>query len=444
MNALWVRYLPAVLRARVVDRHRLQVLVGNGGWLLADKSLRGCVNLGIGVWMARHLGPETFGELNFAMAFVALFSAIVTLGLDGIVVRELVRQPGSKNEILGAAFQLKLLGAGVAFLVAVASIWQVRPGDAQSHWLVGIIAAGMVFQAIDVADLWFQSQVQSRATVIPKNIAFLVLAVVKVWLIVVGAELTAFAWAATGEIALGSIGLLFAFQATGNTWTSLRPTKRRMISLLSESWPQIFAGLAIMLYSRIDQVMLAQMLGNREVGLYSAAIRLSEIWNFIPSIIVSSVMPSLTEYRLRSSNLYTQRLQQLYTLVARVAYMVAIPISLFASPLVRLVYGDSYGYSGLVLAVHIWSCMFVFLGVATTPWTINEGKMRVALYQTILGAICNIVLNLYLIPLYGALGCALATTLSYGFCAWLLNSCFVETRDVFRMQTRSLFAAFRI
>src|SRR5215470_17155580 len=152
-DAAWLRYLPPALRSYLVDRHNLQAVIGNSGWLLADKIVRGGVGLVITVWMARYLGPETFGLLNFAVAFVALFSAIASLGLDGIVVRELVRQPESKNEILGAALHLKLVGGGIAFILAVASIWHVRPADTQTHWLVSIIALGMIFQVIDVADL---------------------------------------------------------------------------------------------------------------------------------------------------------------------------------------------------------------------------------------------------------------------------------------------------
>jgi PST family polysaccharide transporter len=208
--------------------------------------------------------------------------------------------------------------------------------------------------------------------------------------------------------------------------------------LIAQSWPQLFSGIAIVVYARIDQVMLAQMLGDHEVGLYSAAVRLTEVWNFIPAIIVSSAMPLLTEYRNRSKELYYQRLQHVYTLMATVAYTVAIPTTFLAGPLVRAVYGEPYSAAASVLAVHIWSGMFVFLGMATTIWTFNEGTMRIAFFQSILGASCNILLNLYLIPLYGPLGCAIATTISYGFCAWALNLCHPKTRTVFQMQTRSL------
>jgi len=442
MNAVWLRYLPEFLRAKLTDRHNLQALIANSGWLLADRIIRMLVGFFVTAWIARYLAPKLFGQLNYAIAFVALFNAIATLGLDGIVVRELVRHPEKKDEILGSAFVLKLIGGAGAFIVAFATIWLARPMDMETRWLVGIIAAGMLFQAFDVADLWFESQVQARCTVMVRSVAFLVLTVVKVWLLLNGANVVAFAWAATAEVILGALGLYVVFQSMGNAWGKVRPVRLRMTSLLKDSWPQIFSGMAIMLYMRIDQVMLAEMIGEREVGLYSAALRLSEVWYFIPAIIVSSVIPSITEYRARSMELYYQRLQQLYILLTRVAYTVAIPMTFLASPIISLVYGESYSPAGIILAVHIWSAVFVFFSVATIPWTLNEGAMNITMYQTIFGAALNILLNLYLIPLYGGLGCAIATTLSYGLCAWVVNCCFKKTREIFQMQTRSLVAAF--
>jgi polysaccharide transporter, PST family len=199
MNAAWTKFLPGFLRAKLDSRYMLQAILGNSCWLLADKVVRMGVGLVVGVWIARYLGPEHFGQLSYAIAFVSLFSAIATLGLDGIVVRELVCNSEQKDEILGCAFTLKLIGGGVAFLIVLVAIWLVRPVDTRIHWMVGIIAAGMIFQAFDTADLWFQAQVQSKLTVLAKNAAFLVLAAVKVWLILIQADVTAFAWAATVE-----------------------------------------------------------------------------------------------------------------------------------------------------------------------------------------------------------------------------------------------------
>ena len=170
--------------------------------------------------------PGQFGQLSYAIAFVALFSAFATLGMDGIVVRDLVRIPRKEKRNSWIGFRVETYGwrcrvpRGILPSFAFCIL-----GDTKIHWIVGIIAAGMIFQAFDVADLWFQAEVQSRFTVVAKNTAFLVLAAVKVCLILRQADVVAFAWAGTAEIALGALGLFVAFQLSGNSWTDFRPVR---------------------------------------------------------------------------------------------------------------------------------------------------------------------------------------------------------------------------
>jgi len=205
----------------------------------------------------------------------------------------------------------------------------------------------------------------------------------------------------------------------------------------------LLSGLTIMLYMRIDQVMLAEMVGEREVGLYSAALRLSEVWYVIPTIIISSVMPSLTEARARSEELYYQRLQQLFTYLARVAYLVAVLMTVLANPLIHLLYGESYSQAGSILAVHIWAAVFVFLGVGMGPWVINEGLTSLFFFQTLFGALVNVALNIALIPLLGGLGAAIATLVSQLTAAYFALALFRRTRTIFAMENKALFKFWR-
>jgi len=438
MNAPWLKYLPGFARDRLTGRHQLQAALGNSGWLFADKALRMGGGLLLMIWIARYLGPTSFGQLSYAMAFVALFGAIATLGMDGIIVRDLVREQENADEVLGSAFVLRVIGGCLAVLAAVLVVSFLRPGEEAAQKLVAIIAIGTLFQAFDVVDLWFQSRVQSRYPVMARNAAFLVMLLVRVALIVAQAGVAAFAWAASAELALAGLALALSYRLRGRTWAALRPRLARMRALFKESWPLMLSSFAVLVYMRIDQVMLAAMLGEREVGLYAAAVRLSEMWYVIPTVIVSSVMPSLTEARARSEDLYYQRLQTLLNLLVRAAYLVAIPVSLFAGPLMHLLYGESYAAAGAVLAVHVWTVVFVFLGVAYSPWIFNERRAHFWMLQTSLGACLNVLLNLWLIPSQGAVGCAIATLLAQALSTWLANGLFVQTRRIFRMQTKSL------
>jgi PST family polysaccharide transporter len=417
---------------------RLRKIIANTGWLFADRILRMGVGLFVGVWVARYLGVEQFGVFNYATAFVALFSTLSTLGLDAIVVRSIVREPEKRAEILGTAFWLKLLGGVAALLLAVSSIILVRHDDQLTISLVAILSSVGIFQAFDTIDLWFQSQVQSKYTVIAKNTAFVITALVKVTLISIQAPLIAFAWAGLGEVSLGAIGLIISYRVRGYSpwlWPWSSPLAK---TLLKESWPLILSGVTIMIYMRIDQIMLGQMIGDKAVGLYSAATRISEVWYFIPMAMASSVSPAIYAAKEVSESLYYRRIEQFLRLLSWLSIVVAVPMSFLSGTIITVLFGKSYEASASILAIHIWASLFVFMGVGTSSWFIAEGLTQFALRRTITGAITNVFLNIFLIPAYGGVGAAIATVISQAFASFLGNATHPKTRKIFNLQVKSL------
>ncbi len=429
------------LRTRLEGRFTLQKIIGNTGWLFADRLSRMGVELSIGVWVARYLGPSQFGLFNYALAFVKLFGPLATLGLDTIVVRDLVRNPAGREETLGTALGLKLLGGGAALLSCVTAIGLLRPGDDLTHGLVAMLAAGLVFQSLDAIDLWFQSQVQSRYSVPAKNAAFVLIALVKVVLIQVRAPLIAFAVAALAEVALGAVGLMIAYQLAGQRLEAWRFSVRRARQLLAVCWPLLFSGMAIMIYMKIDQVMLGSMVGDQAVGIYAAATRISEVWYFIPTAIVASAFPAIVEARKVGEADYYRHLQNLFDLMAGLAFALAVPMTFFSGFVVHVLYGPAYADAAPILTIHIWAALFVFLGVAQSPWDTTEGLTRLALFRTVAGAIVNVALNLVLLPVYAGLGAAIATVVAYAVSACLANMIDARTRRILGLQVRAILLA---
>ena len=438
-NSVWMRCLPPFVRKRLEGRHYLQKIIRNISWLFADKIVRMGIGLLVGVWIARYLGPEQFGLFSYSAAFVTLFSIFATLGLDGIVVRDLLHNPEQKNEILGTAFLIKLVGGGVTLLLAVTTILLLRPSDSLAHSLVAIVAAGTIFQSFDVIDFWFQSRVESRWVIYARNAAFVVVSAIRILLILNHATLIAFAWAASLETVLGAVGLIMAYRANGQHVLSWNSGVSHLIKLMSDSWPLALAGMAVAVYMRIDQIMLGQMVGNNAVGTYSAATRISEVWYFIPISIVASVSPSLIEAKKVSIELYYQRLLKLFRLMVVLALSIAVPMTFVAGYVATVLYGNEYEGVGTILAIHIWASLFVFLGVAQGPWNINEGLTQLTLLRTFVGAVANVILNLLLIPKNGAVGAAIATTVSYALAGVVLNAFSSKTRKIFQLQIQSIF-----
>ena len=184
--------------------------------------------------------------------------------------------------------------------------------------------------------------------------------------------------------------------------------------------------------------MLGQMVGDKAVGIYSAATRISEVWYFVPMTVSSSVMPSIFKAKEIGEELYYQRIGNLNRGLVWLAIMVAIVMTFVAKPLILMLFGDNYLESGTILAIHIWASVFVFTGVATSGWFIAENLTYLSLYRTLSGAIVNILLNIFLIPLYGGIGAAIATVIAQAVASLITNGINPKTRKLFRLQIRSL------
>jgi len=432
-----VNIIPAFIRNRIAHRPNLVKIVDNIGWLFFDKILRMGVGVLVWVWIARYLGPDQFGLLNFAMAFTGLFGALAALGLQGVVVRDIVGDPQSASQTLGTAALMQLIAGLVTFLLILVSIAYFRPDDALSRSVVAILGAIMMLKASEIAVYWFESQVQSKYTVWVQNSVFLVFAAVKVAMILQGAPLIAFVWAMLAEAAVVAVILLFVMGLRGQRLTKLAASLERAKTLLRDSWPVILSAIAITVYMKVDQIMLGQMIGDEAVGIYSAAVRISEVWYFIPMVIVASVFPTILESKKHSEAQYYERLQKLYDLMVIISVSVALPMTFLAKPLISLLFGAAYTDAGTVLAIHTWAAVFVFLGVASGTWFLAENRLSLSLQRTVLGAIANIVLNLILIPDFGVMGSALALVISQALASLLYDGLNRDTHRMFHMKLSS-------
>jgi PST family polysaccharide transporter len=416
----------------------LRKIIGNTAWLIADRILRMGLGLFVGVWVARYLQPEQFGLYNYVIAFASMFDTAANLGLNQIVVRNLVGDPLRKNEVLGTAFLLKLVAQIVALVSAVGIIYLLRSNNSITHWLVGIIAAGMIFNACDVIDFWFQSQVQSKYTVIAKNLGFIVASLGRVLLIQLRAPLIFFAWIGSAEIAFAAVGLVIAYQVKGHLIRAWQYSFSYAKELLKDSWTLTLSSIVIMLYMRIDQIMIGQLVGDQEVGIYSAAIKISEMWYFVPIAITNSIYPLIIEAKKVSKDLYLGQFQKVFNSMAVLSYIVAIAITLLSSQIILLIYGKNYAEAASILTIHIWTGVFVSSGVAVSLWTTTEGLMTFAFAATAIGAVINIILNYFLIRMYGGVGAAISTVVAQLFAAYGAYAFFPRTREIFIIQTKAI------
>ena len=412
MSPAWLRFLPAPLRARLEHRPNLHKILGNTGWLFGDRVVRMGIGLVVGVWVARYLGPAQFGLMNYAVAIVALFGTVANLGLNGIVVRDLVKSPERAYSILGTAFVLQFLGGLVASGLAIVVIDVLRPSGDLARGLVAILAFSLVFKSTEVVKCWFESQVKSRYTVWAENGAFLLLSAAKVGLIMLRAPLVAFIWAALAETALVAVLLLFVYARKAGNPMAWRASLARAKSLLSESWPLILASVASMINMRMDQVMLGAMTSDSVVGNYSAAVRVSEVWFMIPVILGASIYPTIIAAKESSEVLYRTRIRKVSRTMALVVLPAAFMIAIGANEITAVLYGKAYSSAGQYLSIHIWSGVPYLIFFVFNQMFYIEKLTKLSFYVAVFSVLSNLSLNLLLIPAYGGIGAAVATLIT--------------------------------
>jgi len=409
----------------------------NTSWMIAEQSLRIVSGLFVGVWVARYLGPEQFGVFSYVLAVTAIFGGIAKLGLDAVVVRELVNDPEKRDMYLGTAFWLKVLGGFVAMGVIVAVV-PFTSNDATTNMFILIIAAGMIFQSFEVVEFYFQSQVRAKIVSTCKVIQLALSSLIKIYVVLVGGELICFVLIAVFDVFVLAISYFVAYKISGNRLFFIYFDLSIARRLLHTSWPLIFSGLIVMIYMRIDQIMIKEMLGEHEVGIYSAAVRLSESFYFIPMMIVASLYPAILKSKQQGEEFYKKRLQRLYTFMFWLAVVIILPMSLLSDRLIVIVFGTPYQAAGQVLMVHVWASIFVFWGVASGKWFLTENLQVLSLINVSAGAAVNLFLNYKLIPVYGVMGAAYATLASQAVSAYLMSFMFARSRENFYLLSSSI------
>ncbi len=401
---------------------QLLKILRNISWLTGEKVIRMGINFFVVIYVVKYLGSEDFGKLSYCISFVSLFDAIAKLGLDNIVVRNLVREEGSRDVILGTAFGLKLIGSLLAFLLIVTSISATHPTK-EVWWMTIVIGLSMFFSAFDVIDYWFQSQVKSGAISFARIVQVIIISLAKLGLIIANFPLIAFVWLVLIDYATKRIFITIVYLKERLSLFSWKFSYLQGKNLLADSWSLILSSVMIAIYMKIDQVMLGNMADIQAVGNYATAVKFSEIWYFVPVAICSSVFPTIIKARARSKKEYYTKLQKLYDFMVVISVFIAVPITFLAKPIIINLLGTEYTTAATILSCHIWAGVFAFLRVARSRWLMAENLTIFNFATTSLGAVTNIILNYYLIPQYQGMGAAIATVISYGVSGYL--SCFV-------------------
>lgn len=405
----------------------------NTGWLFFERIVGMAVTLFVGVYVARYLGPGNFGLFSYAASFVGLFAGIATLGLDGIVVRELVKDGKRKDELLGTTFVLKIIGSILVLIIIVIAV-RFTNNDNFTNLLIFIIVIGTFFQSFNVINFYFQSKVLSKYTVYTQIFSSIICAAIKLVLIYFNMSLIYFVIVSLLQSVILASGLIVMYIKQKSSLFKWRINFDLAKNLLKDSWPLILSGIAISMAMRIDQVMLKEYMGSIYVGYYAVGVRLAEAFIFIPMIIGQSLFPKIVKLDFNKEKIFLLLLFRVFFLLA----FIAVVISLLSNFIILFLFGNEYSASTSVLSILIWTIPFTYFGIITNKILLSLNKQKLIFYKQFSLTILNVCLNIILIPKYGIVGAALATLIADITINIFYEYLFSETRWLFNLKMQSL------
>lgn len=435
--------LPLFLRTRLQGRDTLRRALDNSFWLFCDQILRMVAGLSVGVWMARYLGPEDYGWLNYAVATVGMVAALTSPAIGASVVREIARAPDQAMRWMGAAFFLRTAGASLAFLACVVIAGLRSDHESPAGLLTVIVAAGLLVQIVDVAELHLQARGESRVAAWVRMAACVAGAALKGALIMAHAPLVAFAIAGGVELALAGVGWLWAAKYFGGGILTWRCEQERVLELLRETWPLALASVAITVQAFADQLVIGAFLGGEELGQYAAATRLVAAFAFVPMVVHTVSAPEIARAKQDDETLYQRRLHSLYRLMCALFLVTGLPLMVLGPMAAQWLYGGSYTHAAALLPLLAWRLFFTNLGVARSIFIVNEGLLRFGLVTSLAGAVVNVALNLVLVPRWGAEGAIVAALASFAVTTFALESFDRRARKNLQLMARAVLLPWR-
>ncbi|MFT5760137.1 MAG: O-antigen/teichoic acid export membrane protein [Alteromonadaceae bacterium] len=409
----------------------------NAGWLLLEKGLLIGSGFIFTIVLTKYWSVADFGQYQYILALLTLLIPFSNLGLNSLVSKELVLKPADTDKILGTAIALRFGGAFIGGLVfTILSFWLV-PEALQLIFLTLLLA--QLADAFGVFDYYFEAKVHSKVSAILRTSISLIFMSVKLLLVINGKGVVSILFVTAIEWLILGIMWFIVYALFYKRVRQLMWCKFQANYFLRRCGWLVLSSLAAIIYLKIDQVMLGNMVSNEAVAFYSLASRLSEVWYLFPGIIVASVYPALIKAK-EQAQCYTNQLQSLCTFLCWGAIIIAALMTLIAPIFIPMLFGKAYSTVTPILQVHIWASVFIFMRALFSKWILIEDIPKYSLLTHGSGAIINILLNLLLIPMYGAIGAAIATLIAYATASYLVLFCFVKTRPMAVVMTKAIFA----
>lgn len=400
----------------------------NASWLIGAKIYQVLINLVVSMLMARYLGPSNFGLINYAASFATLFNALCTLGIDSILVNELLgnREHG---KLLGSGIGLRLCSSGLSVVTIVLMAHLLNPNEPTTVAVVLLYSISLIFRSFDLLNLWYQANLESKMTAIINAVGYTVAALYKVWLLIARKDVKWFAAAHAVEFAFVALLLLVSYSRRTGPAQRLTFSRATGTHLVKNSYHFILSGMMVAIYGQMDRVMLKAMLDETAVGYYSTAVNISSMWAFVLMAVIDAWKPAILAQYHRDREKFDRSLIQLYGAIIYISIAAGVCIFLLSKYLILILYGSAYLPARSAVCIVCWYTAFSYLGVARSIWLVPQGKQKYVKWISASGAACNMLLNTLMIPVWGIDGAAVATLLTQIFTNFIVGFFFREIRE---------------
>jgi O-antigen/teichoic acid export membrane protein len=379
----------------------------NAMWIIGGRVIQALLGLVVGALTARYLGPSNFGSINYAASLTAFIAPVLYLGLNATLVHELVTRERHEGEVLGTSLFLGSLASAVCFVGVCAFAFFVNASEQEIIIVCCLYAAGLLFQAANMLQYWFQKNLQSKYYAVATLIAYTAVSAYRVALLIAGKNVYWFALTAVIDHGIAALVLFALYRRKGGSRLSVSMSVAR--EMLRKSRHYIIPALMVSIFAETDKLMLKWMLGQTVVGYYASAVTICGLSSFVCAAILDSFRPVIFENRQISTASYEGSVTQLYSVILYSSLIQCVGIALLAGVLVQVLYGPAYAPAVPVIRILVWYTGFSYLGAVRDIWLLGENKQNLLWKINLCGVLCNIVLNLLLIPIWGMLGAAAAS-----------------------------------
>ncbi len=429
-----------MLGANISDKKRKALR--NIAWAMGGKVVSLMSLLIVAIIVARYLGQKQYGIMNYVVSLVTIFQVFADFGLDLIQVREESRHPNRRDTIIGTVFALKMIFALVALTgVFLTVILLVK--DAHIRGYILIYAVSIILNTTWVTRNHFTSIVWNEYVVKTEIFRTLIGLVVKVALVLLHFPLVWFICALVFDSFLLATGYTLSYVKKIDSIKKWRFDRKLALYFVGQSFPLLLSGAAIIVYNRIDQVMIGGMIDQSHLGVYSVAVRFAEILIFVPTIIAQTVSPMLVEARQTDKDLYKSLSRTFMNVTVSLCILLALLISLFSYPLVLFTFGSTYIAASSVLTILSFRVVGDALSQTSGLLIIIENKQIYAPIRNVIGCVACVILNLLLITRYGIHGAAYSAIITIFLSGTLVDGLIPAYRDIFKMQVAAIFTGWK-